>query len=128
MTKITDRTIYEAIMNGTLDRLNDPDYIREWAERKITQIDRKNAKARETAARKRAEGDELKDVVMSLMNDEFQTIADVAASIEGEGVTAAKVAYRLSAGVRDGILEKQEVTVADEDGKKHKAMAYRLAQ
>ena len=60
----------------------------------------KAAKAKAKAAEKKAEGDELRDAVEAVLTDEFQTIADIAAQIEGEDVTVAKVTYRLGALVR----------------------------
>ena len=47
--KLTDRKIYAAIAEGTLDTL-DVDTIVAWAEKKIAQLDHKAAKAKETAA------------------------------------------------------------------------------
>lgn len=124
--KLTDRKIYAAIVDGTFSDL-DIDTVTTWAAKKIAQLDHKAEKAKETAAKKRAEGDELTDVVMSLMNDEYQAIADLMVRIEGEGVTSSKIAYRLSRGVRDGVLEKREISVADDEGHRRKVMGYRLA-
>ena len=47
--KLTDRKIYAAIVDGTFEDL-DVDTIVAWAEKKIAQLDRKAAKAKETAA------------------------------------------------------------------------------
>ena len=124
-TKITDRAIYEAIANDTLGTI-DSTILTAWAEKKIAQLDHKAAKARETAAAKRAEGDELAAAVLTAVTDEFQTIADIAANIAGEDVTVSKVAYRLNAAAKEGKLEKGEVVV-EGDGKKRKVVAYKLA-
>ena len=67
-TKLTDRKIYEAIMDGKLDTL-DTDAIAAWAEKKIAQLDHKAEKAKEIAARKRSEGDELAAAVMAAVGD-----------------------------------------------------------
>ena len=83
-TKLTDRKIYEAIMDGKLDTL-DTDAIAAWAEKKIAQLDHKAEKAKEIAARKRSEGDELAAAVMAAVGDEFEMIADIAARIDGDG-------------------------------------------
>ena len=124
--KLTDRKIYTAIVEGTFEDL-DVDTIVAWAQKKIEQLDHKAAKAKETAAKKKAEGDALTDAVLAAVTDEFETIADIAARIEGEDVTASKIAYRLNAQAKAGKLEKGEMTLAGDKGKR-KVVAYRLAQ
>lgn len=124
-TKITDRAIYEAIANDTLGTI-DTAVLAAWAEKKIAQLDHKAAKARENAAAKRAEGDELAAAVLNAVTDEFQTIADIAANIDGEDVTVSKVAYRLNAAAKEGKLEKGEVVI-EGDGKKRRVVAYKRA-
>lgn len=123
--KLTDRKIYTAIAEGTLEDL-DTDTIVAWAEKKIAQLDNKAAKAKETAAKKKTEGDALADAVLEAVTDEFETIADIAARIEGDDVTVSKVAYRLNAASKAGILEKGEIVLAGEKGKR-KVVAYRKA-
>lgn len=79
------------------------------------------AKAREAA--KRAAGDELKAVVGSLVTDEPQTADEIAAQIEGEDVTRAKVIARLTQLIRDGKVAKEQ-----RREEKRKYMVYFLAQ
>jgi hypothetical protein len=120
--KITKKEMYTTIMN----LLSDNDAIVAFCEHEIELLDKKAVKAKETAAKKKAAGDELTDAVASVLNDEFQTIADVTAQIEGEDVTNAKVQYRLNALVKAGAAEKAEVTLEGTDGKKaRKVVAYR---
>ena len=123
--KLTERTIYTAIVEGTFDDL-DTDAVVAWAEKKIAQLDHKAAKAKETAAKKKAEGDALTDAVLAAVGSEFETIADIAARIEGEDVTVSKVAYRLNAAAKAGTLEKGELVVEGDKGKR-KVVAYKLA-
>ena len=85
----------------------------------------KAAKAKAKAAEKKAEGDELRDAVEAVLTDEFQTIADIAAQVEGEDVTVAKVTYRLGALVKAGKAEKAEVKVSGEGEKVRKVMGYK---
>ena len=137
MKKITKRDMYEAI-KGLADSgaLHMQDFnedisdsaVAEFCEKEIALLDKKAAKAKETAAKKKAEGDELTDAVRAVLSpDEFQSIADVAAQIEGEDVTVSKVTYRLTQLVRNGEAEKQEISVAGGEGQKsRKIMAYRL--
>lgn len=121
--KLTDRKIYTAIVEGTFEDL-DVDTIVAWAQKKIEQLDHKAAKAKETAAKKKAEGDALTDAVLAAVTGEFETIADIAARIEGEDVSLSKVAYRLNAAFKAGKLDKGEIVISGEKGKR-KVVAYR---
>lgn len=124
--KLTDRKIYTAIVEGTFEDL-DVDTIVAWAQKKIDQLDHKAEKAKENAAKKKAEGDALTEAILAAVTNEFETIADIAARIEGDDVTASKIAYRLNAQAKAGKLEKGEMTLAGEKGKR-KVVAYKLAE
>ena len=121
--KLTDRKIYTAIAEGTLEDL-DADVIAAWAEKKIDQLDRKAAKAKETAAKKKAEGDALTDAIKAALTTEFESIAEIASRIEGDDVTLSKVSYRLNAAFKAGEIEKGEIVLTGEKGKR-KVVAYR---
>lgn len=123
--KLTDRKIYTAIVEGTFDDL-DTDTIVAWAEKKIAQLDHKAEKAKETAAKKKAEGDALTDAVIAAVGEDFESIADIAArvEIEGEDVSLSKVAYRLNAAFKAGKLDKGELVISGDKGKR-KIVAYR---
>ena len=98
-----------------------------FAKNEIVLLEKKAAKAKETAAAKKAEADALYDVVTQVLTDEYQTIADITAQIDGEDVTAAKVGYRLRKAVENGLAEKDEVSVPGANGgKARKLAAYRL--
>ena len=122
--KLTDRKIYTAIAEGTLEDL-DADAIAAWAEKKIAQLDHKAAKAKETAAKKKAEGDALTDAVKEALTGEFEPISAIAARIEGEDVTVSKISYRLNALFKAGKADKGEVSIKGEDGKSRKLVAYK---
>ena len=79
-------------------------------------------KAKERAAAKKVEGDELREVVRQVLTEEPQTIDDIVLSIEGDDITKAKVTSRLTQLVKAGIAEKEQVVLED----KRKVMAYRL--
>lgn len=92
----------------------------------IELLDNKAAKAKATAAKKKVEGDALRDAVQAVLTDEFQTIADVTAQVEGEDVSTSKVQYRLNALVANGLAVKEQVTVGEGESKR-KLMAYKIA-
>ena len=129
MEKITKREMFEAII--ALATGGEMKYEAEafvsFCENEIALLDKKAAKAKERAATKKAEGDELTDAVRAAMSaEEFEPIADIAARIEGEDVTVAKVQYRLTQLVKNGEAEKEQITVPGGEGQKaRKIMAYR---
>ena len=131
-TKITKRERYESVIELVkLAEENgfegfDLEGIAAFAQAEIDSLERKAVKAKERAADKKAEGDALVDVIKGVLTDEFQTLADIAAQIEGEDVTVGKVSYRLNAMFKAGEVEKGEVELVPEDGgKKRKVVAYR---
>ena len=139
MEKMTKRNVYEALINlgttGNLVYSTDEgevvvtgEALVAFAENEISLLDKKAVKAKERAATKRAEGDELTAAVKAVMSTEdFEPIAEIAARIEGEDVTVAKVTYRLTQLVKNGEAEKQELTIAGGEGQKaRKSMAYKL--
>ena len=92
----------------------------------IELLDNKAAKAKATAAKKKVEGDALRDTVQAVLTDEFQTIADITAQIEGDEISTSKVQYRLNALVANGLAVKEQVTVGEGESKR-KLMAYKAA-
>lgn len=137
MEKITKREMFEAIKglaeSGALhmadfnEAISDT-AVAEFCEKEIALLDKKAAKAKENAAKKRAEGDELTDAVRAALSTEtFEPIAEIAARIEGPDVTVSKVTYRLTQLVKNNEAEKQEIEVAGGEGqKKRKIQGYRL--
>ena len=136
MEKITKRAMFEAIKglaeSGALhmqdfnEAISDS-AVAEFCENEIALLDKKAVKAKERAATKKAEGDELTEAVRAAMSiEEFEPIADIAARIEGEDVTVAKVQYRLTQLVKNGEAEKEQITVPGGEGQKaRKIMAYK---
>ena len=130
---MTKREVFEAIIAGvdagniTIEGMESADLV-SFFEKEIVNLDKRAERSRATAAKKRAEGDALKDVIKDILSDEFQTIADVVAQIEGEDVTASKVTYRLNALVAEGYAEKTDHNVPATEGAKARVVkAYRLA-
>lgn len=136
-TKITKRSIYEALAAAAKDGvLHIEDFnadlsdivVAEFCDNEIALLDKKAAKAKETAAKKKAEGDDLTEAVAEALSDKYETIADIAARIEGDDVSAAKVQYRLNALAKAGRAEKTEVSIpATETTKARRVVAYKAA-
>lgn len=124
--KITKAMVLEVIKTNVENMIFDGDVAAEdviaYVDTTIAQLEAKNAKAKEKAAEKRANGDELRDKIQSLLTNEFQTITDIAAQIDDEEATTAKITARLTQLVNAEIAVKEQVKV--EKGKK---MAYKLA-
>lgn len=95
----------------------------EFITKQINSIDAKAAKAKEKAAEKRAEGDELRAAVKAVLTNELQTAETILGQIEGEELTKAKITARLTQLIKAGEAVKEEVKT--EEGKK--VMAYRLS-
>ena len=91
-------------------------------------LDKKAAKAKETAAKKSAANDALTETVKNALTDELATIADITAvvSANDETITKSKIQYRLNTLVKSGFAVKEQVTVGEGEAK-HKLMAYAIA-
>lgn len=132
--KTTDRTtkrdFYEAIIKAmeTSETDVEPTKIIEFCENEIALLDKKADKAKERAAAKKAEADELMDKVYAVLSDtEFMTrnaVMDALGDVP-EDVSIAKVGARLTKLVGAQKVEKAEQTVANAEGKKSKVMGYR---
>lgn len=114
-SKMTEREIYNAMIDGTIDR----DVLVEFAEKKLAQLDKRNASAAKRAAAKRAEGDELTETVFGFVSDEPQTREDITSAMVEAGyeVTVGKVQARLTRLFNDGRIAKAKAKVTGEDGK-----------
>ena len=93
-------------------------------EHEIELLDKKAAKAKERSAKKNAGNDELAERVYEALTDEFQTIAQIA---EAVGEATAKVQYRLTSLVKNEWATKEQIKVADGEGKTRKVMGYKVA-
>lgn len=128
--KMTKKETFEMIIDlvSGLD-VEQVDTVIEFCEKEIAALDRKAEKAKETAAKKKAESDALLEVVYdALGEDEFETIAAIAkrvAEVEPEA-TVGKVQYRLTALAKEGRAEKSTIVIpATEDTKMRKVVGYR---
>ena len=91
-------------------------------------LDKKAAKAKERVATKKAEADELTELIKSLLTDEWQTTTEIAAQIEDEDVSQSKITARMTKLINAGIAIKEQVSVVGANGKAAKKMSYRLVQ
>ena len=97
--------------------------IIDYAVKTQDQIAAKAEKAKAYVAKKKAESDELKEAVASVLTDEFQTREDILAALDAnEEITIAKVGARLTALVKAGRAVEEEIKTVT--GKK---MGYKLA-
>lgn len=135
MEKITKREMFEAL--ATYAETTDMEVqigdavvtaadFAAFATKEIEQLDKKAVKAKERAAAKRADGDALTEAVLAVLTNEFQTAADIAAQIEDEDTTVAKISYRLGSLVKSGRVIKEDIKV-DREGKKTVLKGYRLS-
>lgn len=118
--KVTKRDYYEMLKEIVLNaNVEGASELVEFIDKQVGLIDAKAEKAKARNAEKKANGDELREVVQSVLTDEFQTIDAIVAQIEGEEITKAKVTARLTSLVNNGIAEKADVK--DDEGRKLKA-------
>ena len=123
--RLTERDIYNAMINGTID----PDVMAEFAEKKLAQLDKRNATAAKRAAAKRAETDALLETVYGVLSDEPMDRTEIANVLAEQGVetTLGKITSRLSALVKEGRANKAKAKVEGEDGKSHDITVYTVA-
>ena len=118
--KFTEVEIYGMIKEECAEN----EVIVSFCNKKIAALGAKAEKAKVRAAAKRAEGDELRAAVASVLTNKPMIAEEVLAAMpEAEGLTRAKVVARLTQLVKAGEAVKSEVTV---DG--NKRMAYALAE
>ena len=125
-TVVTKKQYFEALkemVNGvdTVGEYPAADVI-EFIDKQIAQIDNKAAKAKERAAAKRAEGDELRATIKGVLTDEFQTADAITEAIGDEEVTKSKVVARLSQLVKVGEAVKEQNKIGE-----RQLMTYKLA-
>ncbi len=92
----------------------------EFIDKQVASINAKAEKAKEKAAEKKANGDELREVVQSVLTKEYQTIDAIVNQIENEKITKAKVTARLTSLVKAGLATKSDLR-NEETGKTQKA-------
>ena len=134
MKKVTKKEMFtkmlETFVSRTLPDDATADMFAQFCAAEIDSLDKKAVKAKEYAAKKRAEADTLADAVADVLTAAPQTIDTIVAALEADGVetTKSKVIYRLSKLVESEVAVKSQVVIPAEEGKKaRKVAAYALA-
>ena len=121
--KLTKKDYYGMLKDIVLTSdVDNKEELEAFIDRQIEIIDNKAEKAKERAAEKKAEGDELRAVIKSVLTEDYQSADDILAQLEGEDLSKAKIIARLTQLVNNGDAEKAQAKA--EDGKKF--MTYRL--
>lgn len=121
--KVTKAMMFEAVRDViAASDADEKDAMIDFIDKQLEQLAAKAEKARARAAEKKIAGDELREVVKSVLTENFQTIDAITAQIVGEDVTKAKVTARLTQLVKTEEAVKEQV----KDGSR-KVMAYKLA-
>lgn len=93
----------------------------------LAQFEARKAKEKERRAEKKVEDDPLIEAVFAAVGEELETIADIAARVEGEDVTVGKVTFRLNALAEAGRIEKGDIKYPGKDGKRGRTVkGYKL--
>ena len=122
--KITKRDNYEELSTIVAESNSEiKEEFLAFIEKEIASIDAKAEKAKAKAAEKKANGDELRDMVQSLLTDELQTADAILVQIDGEDLTIAKIRARLTQLVNAGIAVKEDIKNSENKTQK----AYKLA-
>jgi hypothetical protein len=125
--RVTKSEMYTEIR----DILSDEGYddLAEFCQKEIDALAAKAAKAKEKAAEKKSEHDDLEIAVASALTADLQTGAQVFEAVDAgdeEFATLGKVRARLTKLVKAGAAVKEEMKVTDGD-KTRTVMGYRLA-
>lgn len=121
--KLTKKDYYGMLKDIILTSdVDNKEELEAFIDRQVEIIDNKAEKAKERAAEKKAEGDELRAAIKSVLTEDYQSADDILAQLEGEDLSKAKIIARLTQLVNNGDAEKAQAKT--EDGKKF--MTYRL--
>lgn len=123
--KITKKVYFEMLKDiVTATDTVDKDNLLAFIDTNIAQLDAKAAKAKEKAAEKKVEGDELREKIAACLTTEPKDIATILDEVGDEELTRAKVTARLAQLINLGTATKEVTKTAD--GKK--ATVYKLAE
>lgn len=120
--KMTKRDYYEEILSilTETDLTDETSALVDFVKNQIDTLDKRAEKAKERAAEKKAEGDELRETVKNVLTNDFQTVEDIVNALDNEEITKAKIIARLTQLVTLGEVEKTDVK-DETSGKTRKA-------
>lgn len=123
--KITKKAYFEMLKDivAATDTA-DKDNLLAFIDTNIAQLDAKAAKAKEKAAEKKVEGDELREKIAACLTTEPKDITTILDEVGDEELTRAKVTARLAQLINLGTATKEVTKTAD--GKK--TTVYKLAE
>ena len=132
-TTVTKREMYSAIRTAVETQAVDfgdtvtVQMVMDFCDKEIATLDARAGKAKERAAQKKAQGDEMTEAVYAaLSTDEFEPITTIVPKVDAEDVTVGKVVYRLTKLVEAGAVEKSQITLpATEETKSRKVQGYK---
>lgn len=107
--KITKREMFAVVIE--MAEAAGREDVKEFALHEIDLLDAKADKARERAAKKKAETDALYDAVYAVLTETPQTTADILVQIPGEDATAGKIQARLRKMIEAGLVVKSDAKV-----------------
>ena len=87
--------------------------IQNYCDSTKAQITKKNERARERAAEKRTEGDELTTAIRGVITNDLKSADEITASIAVENATKSKIVARLGQMVRAGEIVKEQFKAED---------------
>lgn len=122
--KMTKKDYFEMIKGiVTESNVENKNELNYFLDAQIESINNKAEKARERAAAKKAEGDELRETVKSVLTNDFQTAEEITSKINDEEVSKAKVIARLTQLVKLGEAVKESTKTENNKSR----MTYKLA-
>lgn len=122
-TKMTKKMWFEEIRNIVeAADVEDKAGMLEFIDTQLAQLATRAEKAAERAAKKKADGDALRDTVEAVLTDELQTADEITAQIDEEGISKAKVTARLTQLIKAGKATKDIIKTEDS----RKVTAYKI--
>lgn len=108
-TKVTKKDNFMALRQ-LVENLGDHQYdgLLEFIDKEIAALNQKATKAKERAAQKRAESDDLKEKVYNILTDTFKSGDEIVAELNDAEITKNRVVARLSLLIKEGLVIKEK--------------------
>ena len=119
-TKLTKKDILNAIKtvaaqdpDAMFDEVVSAKDVIDFVDTTIAQLEAKAEKAKERAAKVKAEGDEIRDAIEAVLTEEFKPIATIIEEVGIEDLTPGKVSARVGQLIKLGRAEKTDIKVGN---------------